>query len=63
MGKEEVWQQHKKSQNVEHAFRCLKSDHIQIRPYHRGEAQTRGHVSLCFLMLSLMKWRSRYFLF
>ena len=41
--------EYKKLQNVEHAFRDLKSDNISIRPvYHHNENQTRGHVLLCF---------------
>lgn len=56
MDKEEVRQQYKKLQNVEHAFRDLKSDHIQIRPvYHRGEAQTRGHVLLSMFSYAIIK--------
>lgn len=56
MAKEEVRQQYKNLQNVEHAFRDFKSDHIQIRPvYHRNEAQTRGHVLLSMFSYAIIK--------
>lgn len=56
MPKEEVRQQYKKLQNVEHAFRDFKSDYIQIRPvYHRNEAQTRGHVLLSMFSYAIIK--------
>jgi len=56
MTKEEVRQQYKNLQNVEHAFRDFKSDNIQIHPvYHRNEAQTRGHVLLSMFSYSIIK--------
>jgi transposase len=56
MNKEEVCQQYKNLQNVEHDFRDLKSDNICIRPvYHRNEAQTIGHIQVCFYALIIIK--------
>ena len=56
MNKEEVHQQYKNLQNVEHDFRDLKSDNISIRPiYHRNEAQTVGHIQICFFALIIIK--------
>jgi transposase len=56
MSKEEVRQKYKKLQNVEHDFRDLKSDNICIRPvYHRNEAQTIGHIQVCFYALVIIK--------
>ena len=56
MGKENVRQQYKNLQNVEHAFKDFKSCHIQIRPvYHRNEAQTRGHVLLSMFSYAIIK--------
>ncbi|ETR65664.1 MAG: hypothetical protein OMM_13903, partial [Candidatus Magnetoglobus multicellularis str. Araruama] len=38
---------YKKLQEVEHAFRDMKTDKLQTRPiYHRLAAQTRGHILL-----------------
>jgi len=43
-------------QNVEHDFRDLKSENICIRPvYHRNEAQTTGHIQVCFYALAIIK--------
>jgi transposase len=48
--------EYKKLQNVEHAFRDLKSDNISIRPvYHYKASQTRGHVLLCMLAYAIIK--------
>jgi transposase len=48
--------EYKKLQNVEHAFRDLKSDNISIRPvYHHNENQTRGHVLLCMFAYAIIK--------
>jgi len=48
--------EYKKLQNVEHAFRDLKSDNISIRPvYHCNENQTRGHVLLCMFAYAIIK--------
>ena len=56
MSKEEVRGQYKNLQNVEHDFRDLKSDNICIRPvYHRNEAQTIGHIQVCFYALAIIK--------
>jgi transposase len=56
MPKEEVRKQYKNLQNVEHAFRDLKSGHIQIRPvFHRNAAQTRGHVLLSMFSYAIIK--------
>ena len=53
---EHVRGEYKKLQNVEHAFRDLKSDNISIRPvYHCNENQTRGHVMLCMLAYAIIK--------
>ena len=52
----EIRGQYKKLQNVEHAFRDLKSDNINIRPvYHHHEKQTRGHVLLCMFAYAIIK--------
>ena len=41
---------------MEHDFRDLKNDNISIRPiYHRNEAQTVGHIQLCFFALIIIK--------
>ena len=56
MPMEQVRGEYKKLQNVEHAFRDLKSDNISIRPvYHHNENQTRGHVLLCFFAYAMIK--------
>ena len=56
MGKQEVRQQYRNLQNVEHAFRDFKSNNIQIRPvYHRNEAQTRGHILLSMFSYAIIK--------
>ena len=61
MNKEEVRQKYKNLQNVEHNFRDLKSDNICIRPvYHRNEAQTRGHIQICFYALVIIKELEKY---
>ena len=52
----EVRGQYKNLQNVEHAFRDLKSDNICLRPvYHCNENQTRGHVMLCMFAYAIIK--------
>jgi len=52
----EVRGQYKNLQNVEHAFRDLKSNNINIRPiFHRNELQTRGHVFLCMFAYTIIK--------
>ena len=56
MDKHEVRKQYKNLQNVEHAFRDLKSDYIQIRPvFVRNQAQTRGHVLLSMFSYAIIK--------
>jgi len=56
MSKEEISVKYKNLQNVEHDFRDFKSDNICIRPvYHRNEAQTIGHVQICFYALIIIK--------
>jgi len=45
MSKETVRKTYKNLQNVEHAFRQMKTSNLELRPiYHINEAQTRGHV-------------------
>ncbi len=52
----EVREKYKELQNVEHAFRDLKSDKIHIRPVcHRNEKQTRGHVFICMFAYAIVK--------
>jgi len=52
----EIRGEYKKLQNVEHAFRDLKSDNISLRPvYHHNENQTRGHVLLCMFAYAIIK--------
>jgi transposase len=56
MNTEQVRGEYKKLQNVEHAFRDMKSDNISIRPvYHCNENQTRGHVLLCMFAYAIIK--------
>jgi len=56
MTAEQVRGQYKNLQQVEHAFRDLKSDNISIRPvFHRRERQTRGHVLLCMFAYAIIK--------
>ena len=51
-----VKQKYKDLQNVEHAFRDLKTDKLNIRPvYHRNEDQTRGHVFICMFAYAIVK--------
>jgi len=65
----QVRQKYKELQNVEHAFRDLKTDKLNIRPiYHQNEAQTRGHVFVCMFSYAIIKeieklaypWLSNY---
>ena len=56
MCKEDVYMQYKNLQSVQHDFRDFKSDNICIRPvYHRNEAQTIGHIQICFYALIIIK--------
>ena len=52
----QIREKYKELQNVEHAFRDLKTERINIRPvYHRNEAQTRGHVFICMFAYAITK--------
>lgn len=52
----EVRQKYKELQNVEHAFRDMKTDKLNIRPiFHINEAQTRGHVFVCMFSYAIVK--------
>jgi transposase len=56
MTAEQVRGQYKNLQNVEHAFRDMKSNTINIRPiFHRKALQTRGHVLLCMFAYTIIK--------
>ena len=69
MTTKQVREKYKELQNVEHAFRDLKTDKLNIRPlYHRNEEQTRGHVFVCMFSYAIIKeieklaypWLSKY---
>jgi len=52
----EVREKYKELQNVEHAFRDMKTDKLNIRPiFHVNEAQTRGHVFVCMFSYAMVK--------
>ncbi len=52
----QVREKYKELQNVEHAFRDMKTDKLNIRPiYHINEAQTRGHVFVCMFSYAIIK--------
>jgi transposase len=56
MTAEQLRGQYKNLQYVEHAFRDMKSNNINIRPiFHRRELQTRGHVFLCMFAYTIIK--------
>ncbi|RLD34199.1 MAG: hypothetical protein DRI73_04300, partial [Bacteroidetes bacterium] len=56
MDTKETKQKYKGLQNVEHAFRDMKTDKLDIRPvFHRNEAQTRGHVFICMFSYAIIK--------
>lgn len=56
MSTQQVHEKYKNLQNVEHAFRDLKTDKLNIRPiYHIKEAQTRGHVFICMFSYAIIK--------
>jgi transposase len=56
MTAEQIRGEYKNLQNVEHAFRDMKSDSINIRPiFHRKEDTTRGHVFLCMFAYTIIK--------
>jgi transposase len=52
----EVRQKYKELQNVEHAFRDMKTDKLNMRPvFHRMEDQTRGHIFICMFAYAIIK--------
>ena len=56
MEKEQVRQEYKNLQNVEHGFRDLKTEQLEVRPvFHRNEAQTRGHVFITMFSYAIVK--------
>jgi transposase len=56
MDTKQVRTKYKELQNVEHAFRDMKTDKLNIRPiYHVNEAQTRGHVFVCMFSYAIVK--------
>ena len=56
MNTQELREKYKELQNVEHAFRDLKTDKLNIRPiFHVNEAQTRGHVFVCMFSYAIVK--------
>lgn len=56
MDTDQLRTQYKALQNVEHGFRDLKTERINIRPvYHRNERQTRGHVFVCMFAYAITK--------
>ena len=56
MNKETVRAQYKNLKHVEHAFRDMKTMHLDIRPiFHVNEATTRGHVFVCMLAYTIIR--------
>jgi len=56
MTSKEIREKYKELQNVEHAFRDLKTDKLNVRPiYHVNEAQTRGHIFVSMLSYAIIK--------
>ena len=56
MDTKELREKYKELQNVEHAFRDMKTDKLNIRPiFHVNEAQTRGHVFVCMFSYAIVK--------
>ncbi|MGP8322315.1 MAG: IS1634 family transposase [Methanosarcinaceae archaeon] len=56
MNAKQVREKYKELQNVEHAFRDMKTDKLNIRPiFHINEAQTRGHVFVCMFSYAIVK--------
>jgi transposase len=50
MGADQAVRSYKLLSNVEHAFRCLKSVDLMVRPiHHRLEDRVRAHIFLCML--------------
>jgi len=56
MDTKQVREKYKELQNVEHAFRDMKTDKLNIRPiFHVNEDQTRGHVFVCMFSYAIVK--------
>lgn len=56
MNTKQVREKYKELQNVEHAFRDMKTDKLNIRPiFHINEEQTRGHVFVCMFSYAIVK--------
>jgi len=56
MTTKEIRLKYKELQNVEHAFRDIKTDKLNIRPvFHCNQAQTRGHVFICMFSYAIVK--------
>jgi len=56
MDAKQVREKYKDLQNVEHAFRDMKTDKLNIRPiFHINEAQTRGHVFVSMFSYAIIK--------
>lgn len=56
MNTKQVREKYKELQNVEHAFRDMKTDKLNIRPiFHINEEQTRGHVFVCMFSYAVVK--------
>lgn len=56
MNTKQVREKYKELQNVEHAFRDMKTDKLNIRPiFHINEDQTRGHVFACMFSYAIVK--------
>jgi transposase len=56
MDTKQVRGKYKELQNVEHAFRDMKTDKLNIRPiFHINEDQTRGHVFVCMFSYAIVK--------
>nr|MDA3897352.1 IS1634 family transposase [Desulfobacteraceae bacterium] len=56
MSTKQVREKYKELQNVEHAFRDMKTDKLNIRPiFHINEEQTRGHVFVCMFSYAIVK--------
>jgi len=56
MTTKQVREKYKELQNVEHAFKDMKTDKLNIRPiFHVNEAQTRGHVFVCMFSYAIVK--------
>ena len=61
LSKEEVRMMYKKLQKVEHAFRDIKTDRLNIRPiFHRKTQQTRGHFFIGMLAYAVIHEMEKY---